>query len=795
LNAEKVKIFDNGVQHRTDFYEQIETGPFHILYDMFRCRETVDKARKSRVAAITGANTRRELEMKYTKTKLNHGYANKILTIDLGGNTITTPTLDPEVRDYFTGGRSLGLYLLHQSITSRTRACDPENPLILANGPLGGIPQFPGTAKAMAISLSPLTGIPGVSNFGGYFGAFLKYAGFDALKVTGKADHETIIVIDGLKQEVTIEAAPNLEEVFDLEKAIAERFVEAGCDKRNIAFMSTGTGAASTVFGCINSHYYDVTKPTPAGRGIFRTKQAGRTGLGTVMHDKKIRAIVVLADYPHGNNPYGAADWNKVKQAGTTLHNVVKEVDPQSLKMYRKGSAGLITFMNKPEYQSLPVNNFQHGSDPRAPQICGKFYAENLFEHRGMDGCFPGCNLQCTKGGWVTLVSGAHQGQKVWVDGPEYETAAGFGSNLGIWNPEFIMEANWHCDNYGIDTITTATIMAFLMECFQRGYLTKEDMGGLDLRWGNEQAALVFIHLLAHGETEPAMAAGKGMSELVGWVVDLNVRKTGADPRQDLELFAMQTKGLPFSFYRTHRSLSMQGSYAAASDIGAHHAAAWLIKADLLGAFPTFEDKARALITYPRVRLGNDNMGVCKLPWVDVFNPESLKAQNMDIHINPASQEIYADFFNGILGTDMTWEQIFEQTDRDINLQRIMNAMRYGRNTGKHDWIPDRAIGSTDDRLYEAEQELNDRDLGKILGKSPEEIQAMPTAEKRKTLMNQRKRELHKLVRVYYDQRGWNKFGIPTVDTLKRLGLWKFLNEETKTGITEMTTGSDPQNP
>ena len=72
-----------------------------------------------------------------------------------------------------------------------------------------------------------------------------------------------------------------------------------------------------------------------------------------------------------------------------------------------------------------------------------------------MDGCFPGCNLQCTKGGWVTLVSGNHMGRKVWVDGPEYETAAGFGSNLGIWNPEFIMEANWHCDNYGIDTITT----------------------------------------------------------------------------------------------------------------------------------------------------------------------------------------------------------------------------------------------------------------------------------------------------------------------------------------------------
>jgi len=726
--------------------------------------------------------------MKYTNAKLEHGYANKILTIDVGSGDIAAQALNPEIRDYFIGGRSLGLFLLHQSITPRTRAHDPENPLIFANGPLGGIPQFPGTAKAMAISLSPLTGIPGVSNFGGYFGAYLKYAGFDALKLTGKAGQETIVVIDGFRHEVFVEPSPEYEEVFNQERAIADRFTAAGYDKRHIAFMSTGTGADHTVFGCINSHYYDVTKPTPEGHGIFRTKQAGRTGLGSVMRDKRISAIVVLADYPRGDNPYGAADWERVKRAGTTLHKVVKEVDPQSLKMHRKGSAGLITFMNKEEYQSLPVNNFQGGSDPRAVQICGKFFAENLFDHRGMDGCFPGCNLQCTKGGWVTLVSGPHKGRKVWVDGPEYETAAGFGSNLGIWNAEFIMEANWHCDNYGIDTITTATIMAFLMECFQRGFLSEKDTEGLELTWGNESASLAFIHLLAHGETELAKVAGRGMTELIGWVAGRYKEKCGINPRPELEIFAMQTKGLPFSFYRTHRSLSMQGSYAAASDIGAHHAAAWLIKADLLGAFPTFEDKARALINYPRVRLGNDNMGVCKLPWVDVFNPESLKAQNMDIYINPASQEIYADFFNGMIGTEMTWQEIFAKTDRDINLQRVMNVMVFGSETGKHDWIPDRAIGPTDDHLYDREKEYNDQEVARISGKTPAEIESMMSGEKREILMNHRKGELAKLVRVYYEERGWNASGIPTVAVLEQIGLWKYLNEATRVRISELTS-------
>ena len=726
--------------------------------------------------------------MEYASRPILRGYANRILCVDLGTGSIAALELDPCVRDYFLGGRSLGLYLLHKAVTSRTKATDPENPLILANGPLGGIPQFPSTAKAMAVSLSPLTGIPGVSNFGGHFGAYLKYAGFDALQVTGKAVPKAILVINGHKCQVTIEAAPEDEEAFDLERNIVERFTSEGYDRKHLAFMSTGIGAANTTYGCINSHYWDVTKPVDGTRGIFRVKQAGRTGIGSVMSDKGIQAIVVLADNLHGDNPYGAADWELVKRAGSKLHKVVKEVDPQSLKMHRKGSAGLITFMSKSEYKSLPVRNFQAGSDPRAAQICGKYYAEHLFDHRGMDGCFPGCNLQCTKGGWVTLRSGAHAGRRVWVDGPEYETAAGFGSNLGVWNAEFIMEANWHCDNYGIDTITTAGGMAFLMECFQRGCLTKEDGEGLVLSWGDEASALDFIHQVARGTTDMARAAGKGIKELVHWVCGKHAGRTGQDIRHELETFAMQAKGLPFTFYRTHRSLSMQASYAAASDIGAHHAAAWLIKADLLGAFPTFEDKARALINYPRVRLGNDNMGVCKLPWVDVFNPESATRKGTDIYINPASQEIYADFYNGVLGTDLQWEAIFAQTDRDINLQRVLNVLHYGRETGRHDWIPDRAIGPTDDALYEAEAEYNDRDLAERLGKSPDALNGMSTREKRELLMKRRKEQLRRLIDVYYQERGWNSCGIPLPETLKKLGLWEFLEEEARATITRLTT-------
>jgi aldehyde:ferredoxin oxidoreductase len=726
--------------------------------------------------------------MQYSKSSLIHGYANQTLTIDVSQGDIRIDKLDPKVRDFFIGGRGLGLYFLYRRITAKTSAYDPENPLILSPGPLGGIPQFPGTSKCMAISLSPITHIPGVSNFGGHFGAYLKYAGFDALEIIGKAASDTMVVIDGFKGEINLIPSSSIDQVFELEKNVIDRFMAQGYGKKDIVFLTTGMGAAGTTYGCINSHYYDPTKPVDGTRGLFRTKQAGRTGLGTVMMDKKIRAIVILAEYPHGENPYGAHDWARVKKAGVQLHNVVKAVDPNSLQMYRKGSAGLISFMNQEAFQSLPVKNYQLGSDPRAGQICGSTYAERLFEHKGVDGCFPGCNLRCTKGGWVTLTTGPRR-ERVWVDGPEYETAAGFGSNLGMWNPEFIMEANWHCDNYGIDTITVAVLMAFIMECFQRSYLTKEDTEGFELNWGEEQAALAFIHQVAHGETELAQTAGRGMIEMINWVAEKYAQRTGKPaPIEELNKFAMHTKGLPFSLYRTHRSLSMQGSYAAASDIGAHHAAAWLIKVDLLGAFPTMEAKAKALISYPRVRLGNDNLGLCKLPWVDVFNPESEKKQGKDKYINPASQELYAEFYNGMLGTNMTWEEIFQQTDRDINLQRIMNMMVYGKQTGEHDWIPDRAIGATDDQLYLAEADYNDQELSRNLGKPLSEISTMEPSEKREKLISLRKEQLRQLIDVYYQERGWTDSGIPKIDTLKRIGLWDFLKEETKGRISEIIT-------
>ena len=161
--------------------------------------------------------------MKYTKSNLMRGYANKILTIDLASGVINENEIDPKVRDYFVGGRALGLYLLYKRISPETSPYAPENPLIFSPGPLAGVPQFPGTSKCMAVSLSPHTGIPGISNFGGHFGAHLKYAGFDLIEITGKSEKDVFIVIDGFENQVKLVPAPPIGHVFDLEKFITSK--------------------------------------------------------------------------------------------------------------------------------------------------------------------------------------------------------------------------------------------------------------------------------------------------------------------------------------------------------------------------------------------------------------------------------------------------------------------------------------------------------------------------------------------------------------------------------------------
>src|SRR5512137_647023 len=148
------------------------------------------------------------LEVPFTASVPDRGYTRRTLFIDLDTMTVKEKPITEEMIDIFTGGRGFGLYYLWHAITPQTKWNDPDNTLVISPGPIAGNPQYAGSGKSIVVTLSPMTGIPIDCNVGGYFGPFLKFCGFDALEIRGKAKNETIVVIDGPKGMITIEEAP-----------------------------------------------------------------------------------------------------------------------------------------------------------------------------------------------------------------------------------------------------------------------------------------------------------------------------------------------------------------------------------------------------------------------------------------------------------------------------------------------------------------------------------------------------------------------------------------------------------
>ena len=219
---------------------------------------------------------------------LNKGYSDRILRIDLDKNEITTPPVTQQMKDLWTGGKGFDLWLMFQEIDKNTKWDSPNNPICFSPGPLGGTTSFPGSGKTLVTALSPITQSAIDCNVGGFFGPYLKFAGFDALVIVGKAKSETLILIDAVKKIITIESAP--EESIDSHLAaeeFTEMYADNDLDKRNIAVVSAGQAALHSRMGVLNFSFWDWR------RNVTRLKQAGRGGVGTVFRDKMLKALVI----------------------------------------------------------------------------------------------------------------------------------------------------------------------------------------------------------------------------------------------------------------------------------------------------------------------------------------------------------------------------------------------------------------------------------------------------------------------------------------------------------------------
>ncbi len=690
-------------------------------------------------------------EYAYSLGMIDKGYANRTLYIDLSGNTILEKPVTQEMKDKFTGGKGFGLKYLWDAVTPATKWNDPENEIVIANGPLCGITQYPGSGKSLVVTISPLTNMPVDSNVGGYFGPFLKFSGFDALELQGKADKDVIVFIDGNKGIVRIEEAPvDAADSHVLAEQLTEMFADSEEDKRNISVVSAGSAAEHAYIGLLNFSFYDVR------RKAARLKQAGRGGIGTVFRDKKIKALVVKFVGVKGNLNH-PADQGTVNRTGIKLHKEIHDLDDKQNRMRKIGTANIIEIMD--EYDLLPTHNYKFGRHKDTYKI-NSYVFQDMVTQGMADGCWFGCSMSCAKAADNFLLkSGPYKGQKVVVDGPEYENAAALGSNIGVFDPQVVMELNFYCDTYALDTISFGTMTAFIMECYENGILNKERTGGLELNFGNAEAALELIHQISRGEGFGKIA-GKGVRRMKEYFV----KEYGADPAF-LNDIGMEQKGLEFSEYMPKESLAQQGGYGLTNK-GPQHDEAWLIFMDMVNnQIPTFEDKAEALHYFPMFRTWFGLNGLCKLPWNDI-TPAGNKYTSEPAKI-PEHVQNYVDIFSAVTGKIIDKEELIRQSERVYNFQRLFNIrMGYGKRV--HDKIPYRAMGPVTVEEYESRQERYDKQLQELLGYDPV---GKSTEEKMKVMRAYREDQYEKLTDAVYKRRGWTPNGVPTLEKLKDLGM------------------------
>ena len=393
-----------------------------------------------------------------------HGYNGKILRVDLSSGKLATEE-PPEnfYRQYFGGEGFIGYFLLKE-LPKGVEPLSPANKLIFAAGPLTGVPAG-GCGRHSVGGKSPLTGGYGEADSGGYWGAELKMAGFDAIIVEGKAEKPVYLFIqDG---EAQIKDARHLwgMKALECQDAIRKELADP-----NIKVALIGPAGENLV------RFASVMNDLDAA--------AGRTGMGAVMGSKNLKAVAC-----RGHQRVSLADPPVVKE----IARWITENTPITNKGMRDfGTARMVNILDG--VGGLPTRYFQQGSFEGANKISGQTMKDTIFVKRRA--CFA-CPVQCKR---EVKVDEPYK-----VDprygGPEYETLAALGSDCGITDLIAVSKANELANAYGMDTISCGATIAFAMECFESGLLSQKDTGGIDLRFGNESAMLQMVEQIAlrHG--------------------------------------------------------------------------------------------------------------------------------------------------------------------------------------------------------------------------------------------------------------------------------------------------------
>jgi aldehyde:ferredoxin oxidoreductase len=614
-----------------------------------------------------------------------YGYAGKILRINLTSDKATTEPLSREEARLFLGGRGLNAHKLYREVPAGTDPLGPDNKLMIATGPLVGT-MFPTASRFNASAKSPLTGIFGDTNAGGHLASEMKFAGYDQIIIEGQAEKSSYI---NIKDEIV--EVLNGDKVWGKTVFQADIAIKQEQKDQHVQTLICGPAAEKGV--------------KYAGLFANQVRAASRTGMGTVMASKNIKAVAI-----RGTGVIEVAEPQLFSELVLQLEKEIREHEQYAGRRLM-GTTRILMMANRAGF--LPTRNYTQGTFEHAEKVSGERLAEEY--NVKTRGCFA-CTIPCSR--VYTVKNGPYRG--LHGEGPEYESLGSFTSRIGNSDIELALKANDLCNQLGLDILSTVGCIGWAMELYEKGILSKEETGGLELTWGNPEAVIELIHqianrdgfgdLLADGSVKAAEKLGKGLE------------------------YTVQVKGMDLIMADPRGLKGFGLGYAVASRGGDHLRSEPFIE---LSDDPSIGEK---MFGEPGATMRMADRGKGKLihyfeDWcavIDALEPCKNIMENMMLLEFPRAAYAYTV----TTGIEVSPEEIQMAGERIINIERIF-GVREG-------------ITRADDTLPKRFMETPLRDgasAGTVL-------------------------DLDLMLDEYYTSRGWSlETGRPTPETLKRLNL------------------------
>ncbi|HAH07751.1 MAG TPA: aldehyde ferredoxin oxidoreductase [Elusimicrobia bacterium] len=606
------------------------------------------------------------------------GFFGKLLRIDLSRKTTQVVEFaEADARKYYLGS-GLAAKLLTQDFPNGMDALDESAPLVFLSGLFTG-GTLPGTSKFCVCAKSPQTGIWNEATVGGHWPAEFRKTGFDGMVLTGRCPEWTLLKVT----TAGVEFLPARDlaglDAYETGAALKARF--PGRAKAAVIGQAGERGVA------IASILFD----PPI------TRVAARAGIGAVMGSKRVKAVVVE----------GSLDVHlpiaQPEELKTELKADIEDIRKNTVGLTNFGTSGGVEAVEK--FGDLPIKNWQLGSWVEgAKKVCGQAMQPAMLDKHYS--CYA-CPIRCGK-------IYKHEGLKLYGHGPEYETIGMLGANCLNDDPESIAEGNEWCNRYGIDTISAGAIIAFAIEAFERGILTRKDTGGLELGWDGK-SVVAMVHKIGRGED-------------CGAILGQGVRKAAQVLGRNAEELAVHTKGLEYPAHDPRGHVGMALNYATAVR-GACHLEGLTYFLDR--GIPA-EDLGFTKPPNPHDSSDKPPIVVTMQNYLSVFNPLGLCKF---LFIGRVGPKKVARWLQLVCGWDATMEEVLLTGERLFNLKR-MYSVKLGISR-KDDVLPP--------RLY---------------------AEAKPDGSAKGVLP-----DMGNMLYKYYQLRGWSKDGIPEKGKLSALGL------------------------